>query len=243
MLNTILTIAVIFFCVLALLLTIAFIQDRNKLLFLRSIKLKSARQIKKNYEELRNVLPVGSFSMPAILSGIVTEERFVYAPHTKQKCVFYETVIDRLYGDGKKRETVFRDTGATDFFLYDGEDTLLVRCRTKDICEQKRSFVDKFENQIDHIPMRPIPSEQVLYGYEVKEYGVPIGERLFVLGEANDYNGVLSIAQTSRDKHAYISNTSLQEAQAELEQGIKIAQILISVLLVISVLLAYWRWF
>jgi hypothetical protein len=203
----------------------------------------SAAEIADVYKTSKEEMLDGSFKFPCELKGTVDAERFLTAPLSGKRGVWYRSLVERqrqvteLVTDSKGRrqkrvsqvwETVSDETDSVDFHVVDGSGRTRVAVKGAEIIGA-HVVHDRFE------PEKGFGDNRVL-GYRKQEWLIPEGVNVYALGVVTDAGGELAMRKTGDDRFI-VSLKSEQELVKELTGRVRAWRVLTPVLGVIGVLL------
>ena len=220
-------------------------QSAGKSLVINMTDESSSRNLLENYESLSNTHGKGSFNLYTKLYGKAHSASPLIAEYTKKECVYYRVEIDREYEelesrtdkDGnvtkkwvRKFETVLnKDYSADDFSVQDQYGSIQINTRgaKMDTVETYSNF-EKEQNQgggsgfsFAGVTINTGPTIRTI-GFTHVERSIPIGQKLFVIGQANDNAGELIISKpTEKNKPYLISIKSEKEITTDLAKSSK----------------------
>jgi hypothetical protein len=188
----------------------------NKRLELRFAQTSTAQKIRENCESIAKDLGKGNYIATVELKGVAQCDSPLTAEHSKTPCVWYEVTTTREYeekvqqkgsGSATRRgsETVVSRQDATRFSLSDETGTILVDPEGAKIVP-KVSF-DEFKPEYGLFG----GGGRKTVGDRYKEKIVPVGQPLYVLGEASDLDGVLAVRKPTTDGRFIVSVKSEEE--------------------------------
>ncbi len=188
----------------------------NKRLELRFAETSTARKVRENCESLGKDLGSGNYVATIELKGVVQCDSPLIAEHSKTPCVWYHSTTTREYeeraqnkgsGSATQRgsETVASRQDGTRFSLRDETGTILVDPEGAEIVS-KVSF-DEFKPEVERL----WGGGRKTVGYRYKEQIVPVGQALYVFGEASDSDGVLAVRKPTAKGRFIISVKSEEE--------------------------------
>lgn len=209
----------------------------------------NSRNLFENYESVSNAYGKGSFNLYAKLYGVAYSDAPLLAEYSKKECVYYHIKVDREYeeletntaSDGKvtkkwvrKFETVLnKKYTAPDFALKDefGDIKINARDAKMDTIETYSNFEKEdssgggTEFSFAGVTIRSGPTIKTI-GFTHVERSVPVGRKLFVIGQASDNSGELMISRPSeKNKPFLISLKSEAEITSSLSQSSKLKKV------------------
>lgn len=192
------------------------------------------------YDSVKFSVGLGNFSMLSELYGQVSAEQTLIAPLSKQPCVYYQSRIYRLIGETRYKEKVFEKEGFSDFYLEDETGQLLIQHKNlKDrLPALAQNILDNFHREFDAIELPTAHNNEAIVGYQLEEKLIPVGQHLYVYGEATDRNQQLMLARPLDDQHTMlISNLSKAEYLDDLQDEVKVVNYGLPILTLIGVAL------
>ena len=183
------------------------------------------------------LVEVGSYSQIAEVSGIVRCDKPLVSEIARQPCVYYDARVWREYEDvrfrGSRRqrrrarttrgsEVVSSNSQRIPFWVEDAAGRIHVDPSGAEI--EPIQIADRFEPAAPggsltigsfSITVRgapPVPEEgRHTIGYRCRERTIPIGRRVYVLGEVTDSSGTLTIQKPRQKGRFVISLRSKEE--------------------------------
>jgi len=210
----------------------------GKLGFLESTETSTAKEVNENFTSMSDSFGAGNFSLFTELKGTAIASTPLEAELSKKECVYYKATVTREYEEQqkskdsegnvtkrwvRKSETVSsNENTATGFAIKDDSGEILVDMSGAEIHPIK-SFSD-FEKVNDNnssgtkvsiggfslttgggnATIRTI-------GYKYEEYSIPVNSRLYVLGDANDRSGKLTVSKSKDKKAPFIVSTKSED--------------------------------
>jgi hypothetical protein len=195
----------------------------NKRLELRFVETSTAQKVRENCEKFGKDLGSGNYVATVELKGVVECDSPLTAEHSKTPCVWYHATTTREYeervhnkgsGSATRRgsETVASRQDATRFSLSDDTGTILVDPEDAEVVS-KVSF-DEFKPEVGRFG----GGGRKTVGYRYKEQIVPVGQTLYVFGEASDTDGVLAVRKPTT-KGRFIVSVKSEEAMVREYAG------------------------
>ncbi|MFK8044180.1 MAG: GIDE domain-containing protein [Crocinitomicaceae bacterium] len=189
----------------------------------------SPRNLFENYESLSNSYGKGSFKLYSKLYGKAHSENPIISEYSKKECAYVYVEIEREFeqletkteSNGaktqkwvKKTEVVLdREQVADDFSIKKDEWSVKLNHRDAEIdAIESYSVFEKeaYQNQIDFsfagISFKNTSTNKTIGFYHV-EKSIPVGQSLFVVGNANDDTGELIISKSTEKNKPYIIST------------------------------------
>ncbi len=203
----------------------------------------SAGEILDVYKTSKEEMLDGAFSFPCELKGTIGSDRFLTAPLSHKRGVWYRALTERqrqvteLVKDSQGRrqkkvsqvwDTVSDETDAADFYIVDESGRMKVVIKGAEIIGAQQVY-DRFE------PEKGFGDNRVL-GYRKREWLIPDGANVYALGVVTDDGGELALRKTGEDRFI-VSLKSERELMKELTGRVKTWRVLTPVLGVIGVLL------
>lgn len=194
--------------------------QQRKRLELRFTETATAQKVRENCESIAKDLGKGNYVATVELKGVTQCDSPLTAEHSKTPCVWYHVTTTREYeervhnkGSGsttqRGSETVSSRKDATRFSLSDETGTILVDPEGAEIVS-KVSF-DEFKPEYGSFG----GGGRKTVGYRYKEQIVPVGQTLYVFGEASDSDGVLAVRKPTTDGRFIVSVKSEEELVQE----------------------------
>jgi gas vesicle protein len=151
------------------------------------------------------------------------------APESGREVVWHRTVLTEHYtatetdSQGKSREVdktrvVARQETQEPFVVRDATGEIVVDPRGADF-DEPFVLVDKFERNSSNLELgdskwaniaEQLAKASIQGGIQHEEWGIPVGQQLYVLAEANDRTGTLSMSKPSEGR--FLISTRSEEA-------------------------------
>ncbi|MGD1842097.1 MAG: E3 ubiquitin ligase family protein [Thermonemataceae bacterium] len=209
------------------------------------------------YKSITASLGEGNYAETVELKGVAQAIQPLKAPHSGKEAVYYKAQIIRKYEyraeekdsngqirhvDRQSTEVVFSDEQQMLFSLEDGSG-LPISIDISGAKKYTQKTIDKFVTKLPeeaHSFVKVAKGDTKTLGYTYKEEIIPIDIRLYVLGEASDRKGELTVAKPTNTQQTFIvSVKSEEELIGSLEGGAKnllIGFIIVGVLGLISLI-------
>jgi hypothetical protein len=221
----------------------------GKLGVLQNTETSSTHEVRENFNSMTDSFGQGNFSLFTELKGVAVANTPLESELSKKECVYYKATITREYeelkkstdSEGKvsknwvrKSETVStNENTATGFSLKDDSGEIFVDITGAELHTMK-TFSD-FEQindkgssgtnvSIGGFSLTTSNENGTIrtIGYKYEEHSIPLNTQLYVLGDANDRSGKLTLSK-SKDKNApfIVSTKSEDELTASLGSSVK----------------------
>jgi hypothetical protein len=230
----------------------------SKALDIASTETSTAAGLATEASDVAKEIGAGSFTKVAELKGLVECGRPLTAEMSGTECVWYRSTVTREYeesyterdSDGKTRtgtrrgsENVSTNERRTPFMVRD--DTGAVEVDPEGAPVEGVKVLSKFE-QGDRGPSISIGSFKLslgalgggrrTIGYRLEESALPLGARVYVLGEARDDGGALRVAKPAAKGGRFIITVKSEEQLLKsAKTGSKVSGIIAVVLAVAAV--------
>ena len=230
----------------------------SKALDIASTETSTAAGLATEASDVAKEIGAGSFTKVAELKGLVECGRPLTADMSGTECVWYRSTVTREYeesyterdSDGKTRtgtrrgsENVSTNERRTPFMVRD--DTGAVEVDPEGAPVEGVKVLSKFE-QGDRGPSISIGSFKLslgalgggrrTIGYRLEESALPLGARVYVLGEARDDGGALRVAKPAAKGGRFIITVKSEEQLLKsAKTGSKVSGIIAVVLAVAAV--------
>jgi hypothetical protein len=203
----------------------------------------TAAEIADVYKTSKEDMLEGAFSFPCELKGTVDADRYLTAPLSGKRGVWYRSLVERQrqvtemvtdsQGRRRKRVTQVWDTvsdekDAVDFYVVDASGRTRVAVKGAEIIGA-HVVHDRFE------PEPGFGDDRVL-GYRKQEWLIPEGVNVYALGVVTDAGGALAMRKTGDDRFI-VSLKSEQELVRELTGRVRAWRVLTPLLGIVGVLL------
>jgi len=209
------------------------------LLFLRKKSLDTVTEIKyvqtspckniiENYQSISNELGKGNYSEYVEIKGAGKSSNPVKSQHTKTDCLWYRSQVVREYeeevmttdSNGNRRretrrgsETVSNVTNYAQFEVDDGTGSIKINPEGAEI--HAKQVHNKFEpgeyRGSFQIVLSSLTGGRRTIGYRYTEEIIPINHPLYILGEASDKDGELTVKKSTDKKKKFIVSTKSEE--------------------------------
>ncbi len=224
-----------------------FIRNSNqkKLFNIKATQTFKAKDIIELCDSVKGEIGPGAFSKILEVKGSIKCENPLTAELSNRECVYYSMSVTREYEetytayDEKNRpvrrtrrasDTISSNTQSVQFFVEDDTGKILVNPNDASIDATKT--VDRFEpygrgaNSISFgsfsMSVPSLAGGTKTLGYRYQESIIPLGQRIYVLGEASDSSGELMIQKPKESKESFlISLKSEEEIISQTENIIK----------------------
>lgn len=178
----------------------------DRLLEVKATKQLPASTLQDLSREIREQIGPGGFSQLAEVKGIVESDKPLTSELAEKPCVWYRSRVDEEYeetvheesADGSRRthtkrasETISNNTRSHPFLVRDESGTVLVdpedaRIESETILDRQEPYHDeRGEIRLGAFSFRPSSGRRVL-GYRYREEAIPLGSKIYVIGEACD---------------------------------------------------------
>jgi hypothetical protein len=148
------------------------------------------------------------------------------APESGREVVWHRTILTEHYiatetdAQGKSHEVdktrvVARQESQEQFLVRDATGTIVVDPRGADF-DEPFALVDKFERNVSGIELgdskwasiaEQLAKTSIQGGIQHEEWGIPVGQQLYVLGEANDRSGPLTMSRPEKGQFLISTQT------------------------------------
>lgn len=248
---------------LAAIAVVLFIIGRSqskKALDLASTETASAAGLALEASDVAKEIGAGSFSRTAEIKGLVECGSPLKAEMSGAACVWYRSTVTREYeetyterdSDGRSKtgtrrgsETVSSNERRARFMVRDESGVIVVDPEGAPIDGER--VLSKFE-QGDVGPSLSIGGFKLslsalgggrrTIGYKIEEWALPLGARVYVLGEARDDGGELRIAKpAAKGGRFIITMKSEEQLLSSAKTGSKVLNIIAGVVLVAAAVL------
>jgi hypothetical protein len=232
---------IVFFVISAILLVVR-ITTQKKLFEIQSTETFSTKDLQNLYSSVKTEVGAGGFSKVVEVKGSVKCESPLNAELSAQSCVYYsmsvvrefEETVEEKDSDGNYRtvtkrgsETISSNTQSVPFYVEDETGKILINPNDANIDSQK--VLDKFESAEYasgsmltfggfSLNLGGLLSGRRTLGYRFQESILPLGRKVYVLGEATDTSGELAIQKPREKGKKYIISMKSEE---ELVSGAK----------------------
>ena len=242
----------------------------GKLNAIQSTDLSKIKNILENFEGLSNAHGAGNFSLFTKMNGKAFSTNPIHAEFTKKPCVYYRVLLEQEYEtlvitenkegnpakrwERKTKKLIDTENKVLDFLLKD--ETGEIPININDSGLKGIVSYSKFEKEPPNTSIFNIEGFNLMngtnsktIGYRYEESMIPIGQPLFVLGDANDRNGKLMVSAPVLKENPFIVSTQTED---EIRKAIKrsaantkiggIIAVVIGVGLCIYALLKWYQW-
>ena len=213
----------------------------GKSLDIQMTDLTNTKNLLENFNSLTDSFGKGSFSLYAKLRGVAYSNSPLISEYSKKECVYYKVEVEREYeelvtskdSDGKtvkkweRKSEVLVDSEktASDFSIKDESGMIKINHKGSNL--QGEESYSNFEKGDDTgsgssfnfagVTVKSGPTIRTI-GYTHTESIIPIGRRLFVVGDANDRSGELTISN-NKDKPFIVSIRTEDEVVGKLSSS------------------------
>jgi hypothetical protein len=166
----------------------------------------------------------GNFAMTFEGQTRITADKTCLSPLGKTPCIYYKAQIHRLIGKAKIKEKVFEKEEFTDFYVEDDTGKILVQYRDlkEPLQKMAKSDFDEFRQSFREFDLPAPQNHEAVVGYQLQEHIIPIGQPLYIYGQATDRNGELMLARFLQgDQPFIISDLSKREYVSALQKEVK----------------------
>ncbi len=179
------------------------------------------------HKSIASELGEGNFSQVVELNGVAHSENPLQAEHSGQAALYfraevsreYEVTVEKRDDQGRITRNIERRTESISnnerfipFALNDGTGTIQVDMEGAEKVAQQS--VDRFDMQAPsgYSISFGYSSDSRTLGYRYKEYIIPVGAKLYVLGEASDRRGGgLTVVRPADKKLNFIVSTKSED--------------------------------
>ena len=224
-------------------------KKEGKLGVLQDTETSTTNEVMENFNSMTDSFGAGNFSLFTELKGTAVANTPLESELSKKDCVYYKSTITREYeelkkstdSEGKvtkkwvrKSETVsVNENTAAGFSLKDNSGEILINIAGAELHTMK-TFSD-FEQANDKgsgwtkisiggfsLTTGGNNSTIRTIGYKYEEHSIPLNTQLYVLGDANDRSGKLTVSKSKDKKVPFIVSTkSEDELTANLGSSVK----------------------
>lgn len=204
---------------------------QRKLVALRTAERRSAAALTELMTQVAAEVGAGSWCEACEVEGTVECAAPLTAEVSGTACVYYASSVERQYEETVREnnqqrtqrgsETVAQNTQHVDFVLRDGSGAITVLPAGADF--EARKTVERFEPASGgglaltiggaRIELPALSGGRKTLGYKVVEHAIPVGARLYALGEAADRDGEL-VLRRPKDGRFILSLRSKEELVA-----------------------------
>jgi len=199
----------------------------------------------------------GSFGQACEVVGVAAPgaQGALTAPESGREVVWHRTLLTEHYtttetdSEGKSRQVdktrvVAQHESQEPFVVRDATGEIVVDPRGADL-DNPFEFVDKFERNSSNIDLgdskwaniaEQFAKAGVQGGIQHQEWGIPVGQQLYVLAEANDRSGTLTMSRPEKGRFT-ISTKTEEELRDSAGTTVAIATSIAVVVGVIGVVL------
>jgi hypothetical protein len=220
---------------------IAFWYQRSKLDVMKHTETRSAKDLIETARAVAADIGSGAFAEFTEVKGIVRCDAPLTSELAKIPCVYYHMTITRQYEETyQERDQQGRSVTRTRQGSHEvASHTRLTLFQIED--QTGRITVDPTDGQLTtekvHSRFEPGSCLDAAYsigtgagsrtlGYEYEEWAIPVGHRLYVLGEATDISGELRIQRPAdKDQHFLVSTKSEEALTARAATIIRVLQV------------------
>lgn len=207
-------------------------KSKSQLLEMSQTETYTASSLKEMADSIAKEIGAGSFTQACEVKGVITCKTPLTSEIQKTPCVYYRTLVTQEYreqyqerdANGNLRirtrtrtETVSSNTRSVEFFIDDGTGQIAVRPDGAEWDEEK--MADNYQ------PTGMMAGAFGLVGTRYQEWGIPLGRRAYVLGEASDEGGLLHIRKPKSGR-LFISLKSEEELTAQAQGSVKLYKVL-----------------
>tara|TARA_R110002096_G_scaffold428102_1_gene639407 strand:+ start:151 stop:972 length:822 start_codon:yes stop_codon:yes gene_type:complete len=221
----------------------------GKLGVLENTETSSTKEVHENFTSMSDSFGAGNFSLFTELKGVAVASTPLEAELSKKECVYYKSKVTREYeeqqkskdSDGnvtkkwvRKSEIVSsNENTATGFAIKDDSGEVLVDLTGAEIYPIK-SFSDFEKVNENNAGGTKVsiggfslttgggnPTIRTI-GYKYEEQSIPLNSKIYILGDANDRSGKLTVSKSKDKKVPFIVSTkSEDELTASLGSSVK----------------------
>ncbi len=233
-------------------------RNQSKVMDMKYYETSKVSDVVDTYQQIRDELGQGNYSGNIVeLSGVAHSDSPLTGEHSGKSAVYYEASVVREYEveeeeknkDGnmrtvmrRKSEVISKDTQQVPLYLDDNTGAKILI----DIKGAKLDLVQSFDRRDQEPPASlnrtyEAPGSRTL-GYRYEEKMIPLGAKLYVLGEVSDKKGELAVVKPTDTKKAFrVSTRSEAEIIQSVESSAKWLQIgaIASALIGLGLILTY----
>jgi hypothetical protein len=232
---------VVFFVISAILIVVR-VMTQKKLFEIQSTETLTAKDLQDLYSSVKSEVGQGGFSKMTEVKGVVKCDNPLNSELANQPCVYYSMTVVREFEETREEkdssgnyrpvthrgsETISSNTQSVPFYVEDETGKILVNPNDAGIDSQK--VLDKFESgEYASGPtlsfggwtlnVGGITAGRRTLGYRFQESIVPLGRKIYVLGEATDTSGELAVQKPREKGKKFIISMKSEE---ELVSGAK----------------------
>lgn len=201
----------------------------------------AAAELARQADEIVKEIGGGSFSKPAELKGTVECAAPLTAEMSGSPCVWYRSVVTRDYeesyaerdADGKTRtgtrrgsEQLSSNERRVAFYLRDESGATLVEPEGASIDGER--VLSRYEQNFSgpsiqlgafRLKIGPLGGGRRTLGFKLEEWALPVGARVYVLGEARDDEGRLRVAKPGTKSLPFIISRRSEEELVKAAKG------------------------
>ncbi|TAF64396.1 MAG: hypothetical protein EAZ55_11195 [Cytophagales bacterium] len=187
--------------------------------------------VMQSHKDIADSLGEGNFSMMVEVNGMAHADQPLQAEHSGRPALYYraevireyEEVVETTDSEGRRKrevqrnsETISSNEAYVPFTLNDGSGSIKVDMEGAEKISQQG--IDRFEAEAPAGYRFSGNSKTI--GYRYREYIIPDGVKLYVLGEATDRRGGgLTIVKPSEKKENFIVSTKSEEELVRNVEG------------------------
>lgn len=193
--------------------------QQKKVDAIQSTETSTIKHLQDLAESMSDGVGEGSLSYYAEIKGTVECDAPLKSEISNTDCVYYDMMVTRDYeeivmekdADGREHrktkkgsDTVASNTRSISFYVKDRTGRILVKPSGAEFvadkvyvnfepAESQKQNELRFGNFTFTVPETREEGDRKTLGYELKEYAIPVGSEIYVLGEASDKEGELCI--------------------------------------------------
>ncbi|MCA9522271.1 MAG: E3 ubiquitin ligase family protein [Myxococcales bacterium] len=228
----------------------AFGNRRDKVFQMKLAETRKVSEIRAISSEVAGEIGAGSFNEVLEVKGVLKCAEPLKSALKGEPCVHYEMEVVREYEERVERvdqqtgrhvmetvrrsETLSSNSQSVEFTVDDGSGEIVIRPDGAEI--DSVQILDQFQPGDAHrgssamirfgdfsLSVGPVGSNRHTLGYRYRERILPLGRRVYVLGEARDDDGMLAIRRpTSSEKRFIISLKSEEELIRSNEESMNL---------------------
>lgn len=189
----------------------------------------TAKKIEENYKEISEKLGKGNYSEGVELKGEGKTNKPLKSQHTNTSCLWFKSQVIREYeetvnvtdSNGRRNTETRRGSEtvstAEDFIIFDLDDgsgaTIKINPEGADIVGKQvyNQFKPGEYTGPLQFTLNALTGGRRTIGYRYIEEIIPVDQRLYILGEASDKNGILEVKKSSDKKKKFIVSVKSEE--------------------------------
>jgi hypothetical protein len=228
---------------LAIGLVIGSFSQKNKAYLIQSTDTSTAKALQEGAADVAKEIGAGSFNQITEVKGNCVCDNPLTSELAQRECVYYSMRVTREYeedywdtdSEGRRvqrtrrsSETVANNSNSTPFYVQDATGRVRVDPSGASFTTEKvlsrfepRATVERGNFRLGSflfdVATRGMSNHRTI-GYRYEEEIIPVGRRLYVLGEASDRDGEVSVIKPSKKNTQFIVSVKSEE---ELVSGAK----------------------